>query len=74
MIAAARQGLVAGHHAPRPRRRSESRRPWRRQRADHGRARGHVDIVTLLLDRGANIDDVVDGDENALIQASGSGA
>ena len=34
---------------------------------------GHAEIVVLLLDRGANIDQVVPGDENALIQASSQG-
>jgi ankyrin len=34
---------------------------------------GHLAIVELLLDRGANVDAVVEGDENALIQASGAG-
>ena len=34
---------------------------------------GHLDIVTMLLDRGAIIDEVVPGDENALISASGEG-
>jgi ankyrin repeat protein len=34
---------------------------------------GHVAIVQLLLDRGADVNLVVPGDENALIQASGSG-
>jgi ankyrin repeat protein len=34
---------------------------------------GHTDVVSLLLDRGASIDQVVPGDENALIQASGAG-
>jgi ankyrin repeat protein len=36
-------------------------------------ARGHEGVVTLLLDRGANIDQIVPGDENALIQASANG-
>ena len=36
-------------------------------------ARGRLEIVDLLLKRGARIEDVVPGDENALIQASGSG-
>jgi ankyrin repeat protein len=30
-------------------------------------------IVRLLLERGANVDVIVDGDENALIQASRAG-
>jgi ankyrin repeat protein len=30
-------------------------------------------VVTLLLDRGANIEKIVPEDENALIQASGEG-
>jgi ankyrin repeat protein len=34
---------------------------------------GHADVVELLLDRGASIDQVVPRDENALIQASGEG-
>ena len=34
---------------------------------------GHEEVVRLLLDRGASIDRVVPGDENALIQASGAG-
>ena len=34
---------------------------------------GHLDIVTMLLDRGAVIEEVVPGDENALIGASGAG-
>ena len=34
---------------------------------------GALNVVSLLLDRGALIDQVVPGDENALIQASGSG-
>jgi ankyrin repeat protein len=34
---------------------------------------GRDDIVTLLLDRGARIDELVPGDENALIQASARG-
>jgi ankyrin repeat protein len=34
---------------------------------------GHLAIVTMLLDRGARIEEVVAGDENALISASGSG-
>jgi ankyrin repeat protein len=34
---------------------------------------GHVDVVSLLLDRGASIDQIVPEDENALIQASASG-
>jgi ankyrin repeat protein len=34
---------------------------------------GQLDLVTLLLDRGAVIDQVVPGDENALITASGAG-
>jgi ankyrin repeat protein len=34
---------------------------------------GQVAMVELLLNRGANIDQVVPGDENALIQASGEG-
>jgi ankyrin repeat protein len=34
---------------------------------------GHADIVTFLLDRGANIDQIVPGDENALIGASAEG-
>ena len=34
---------------------------------------GHASIVAMLLDRGAQIDQVVPGDENALIQASGEG-
>jgi ankyrin repeat protein len=34
---------------------------------------GHADVVTLLLDRGANIDQMVPEDENPLIQASGEG-
>ena len=36
-------------------------------------AEGAVSVVALLLDRGARIDEVVPGDENALIQASGNG-
>ncbi len=34
---------------------------------------GRTAVITLLLDRGARIDEVVPGDENALIQASVSG-
>jgi ankyrin repeat protein len=34
---------------------------------------GHVEIVTLLLDRGAMIDEIVPEDENPLIQASAEG-
>jgi ankyrin repeat protein len=34
---------------------------------------GHVDIVSLLLDRGANIDKFTPGGQNALIRASGKG-
>ena len=34
---------------------------------------GHTDVVTLLLDRGASVNQVVPEDENALIQASGEG-
>jgi ankyrin repeat protein len=34
---------------------------------------GHLEIITLLLDRGANINLVVPGDENPLIQASAEG-
>jgi ankyrin repeat protein len=34
---------------------------------------GATGVVTLLLDRGAQIDLMVPGDENALIQASGRG-
>jgi ankyrin repeat protein len=34
---------------------------------------GSVPVVQLLLDRGANIEQVVPGDENALIEASASG-
>ena len=36
-------------------------------------AAGAAKLVELLLDRGAAIDLVVPGDENALIQASGNG-
>jgi uncharacterized protein len=34
---------------------------------------GHTTTVALLLDRGAHIDDVVPGDESALIMASSEG-
>ena len=34
---------------------------------------GHLEVVRLLLDSGAEVDRVVRGDENALIQASGGG-
>jgi ankyrin repeat protein len=34
---------------------------------------GHKEVVALLLDRGANINQVVPEDENALIQASAEG-
>jgi ankyrin repeat protein len=34
---------------------------------------GHIDVVRLLLDRGASIDQIVPGEENALIQASETG-
>ena len=34
---------------------------------------GHIEIVTLLLDRGANINQAVPDDETALIQASAEG-
>jgi ankyrin repeat protein len=36
-------------------------------------ARGRADVVTFLLDRGANIDQMVPGDENPLINASANG-
>jgi len=35
--------------------------------------RGRVDVVNLLLNRGANIEQIVPDDENALITASANG-
>ena len=34
---------------------------------------GRADVVAMLLDRGARIDEIVPDDENALITASGRG-
>jgi len=34
---------------------------------------GHAEIVDLLLNSGARVNEIVEGDENALIKASGSG-